>query len=390
MTERKRMLFTHLTFSLVCFTGILIMTLLWQRYCQTAAFSQVSAFCQILLDRNPEAGDLVFSSLKEYTALPPQETSSSEILARYGYEAADFGAGSGLSFWLPAITISVLLFTFFLLFRLSDQHKKSGIQQLTQYLESINTNSPGILIPSVEDDFSRLQDEIYKTVTNLYTTRESALKAKKNFACNLENIAHQLKTPITAALLSLQLMEPANRHGNAVRKQLEHLNRLEECLLTLSKIDSGTLRLEKKPVDVYTVLNLAADNISDLLEERKAAVSIPDNGPAQFSGDLEWTMEAIINLMKNCMEHSPRNGTISCSYSQNALYTEIVIRDEGPGFDPQDLPHLFQRFYTGKGSSGYGIGLSLSRAIFELQGGNLTACNLAEGGACFEIRLYSH
>lgn len=99
-----------------------------------------------------------------------------------------------------------------------------------------------------------------------------------------------------------------------------------------------------------------------------------------------------MNLMKNCMEHSPEGGCIHCDYSENPLYTELLIWDEGEGFEKEELPHLFQRFYRGKraGTQGAGIGLALARQVLELENGVLTARNLPEGGACFEIRIYSH
>lgn len=169
---------------------------------------------------------------------------------------------------------------------------------------------------------------------------------------------------------------------------MARLNRLEESLLTLSKIDSGTLYLEYAPVDLYTVLNLAAENLDDLLLREQISVDIPDRGCIEIVGDMEWTMEALMNLMKNCMEHSAQGRTIHCDYSRNPLYAEILIWDDGKGFRSEDIPHLFERFFRGKGSHGNGIGLSLARSIFELQNGILTARNLPDGGACFEIRVY--
>lgn len=250
------------------------------------------------------------------------------------------------------------------------------------------------MIQAQEDDFSHLQDEIYKTVTMLCQTREAAVAAKSNFAENLANIAHQLKTPITSAFLSLQLMkkETANEYVTSMEKQLKRLNRLEESLLTLSRIDSGTLPFKQEQVDLYTALNLAAENLSDLLRKKHISVEIPENGCIEFSGDLEWTMEALMNLMKNCMEYSQSGGIVHCGYSENPLYVEVRIWDDGAGFDPEDIPHLFDRFYRGRRAvgNGIGIGLALARSIFELQNGTVTAYNLRNGGACFEIRIYSH
>ncbi len=120
------------------------------------------------------------------------------------------------------------------------------------------------------------------------------------------------------------------------------------------------------------------------------SVDIPELGEVAVIADLDWTIEAVMNLMKNCMEHG--SGTVYCSYMQNPLYTEILIWDNGEGFKKEDMPHLFERFYRGKNSSGngIGIGLALAKEIIERQNGTIRAKNRLGGGACFEIRFYSH
>lgn len=296
-------------------------------------------------------------------------------------------------FFSAAVTL-VTACGFLFTMRYQARRRRERIVELTDYLERVNIGGSGTLLQTKEDEFSQLQDEIYKTVTNLYQTREAAVAAKANYAENLANIAHQLKTPITSALLSLQLMEASENENyvNQIKRQMERLNRLEEALLTLSRIDAGALQMEHRKVDIYTVLSLAADNLQELLTKERIVVEIPEKGIATFCGDMEWTMEALMNLMKNCMEHSVRGGVIHCDYSANPLYAEILIWDEGKGFAPEDLPHVFERFYRGENKSvgGVGIGLSLARSIFELQSGSISARNLPQGGACFEIRIYSH
>ena len=206
---------------------------------------------------------------------------------------------------------------------------------------------------------------------HLYTMRENAEKARENFRENLINIAHQIKTPLTAALLTLQIMEKKEpgRYTEAMGRQLRRLNRLEEELMLLSTIDSGTLTLRREPVDVYTVLELAAENLAEFAGDRGIQIQVPDRGRAEFTGDMEWTMEAVMNLLKNSMEHSPEGSRIVCDYSSNFLYTEIRILDEGEGFLPEDIPHLFERFYRGKNKrdQGLGIGLSLAGSLLEMQ-----------------------
>ena len=379
----------------VLLTGTLLTLTLFLRAYRQTAFEHTSALCEIILENTPEAEPQLLEALKDYHALTEQELKGNSYLEKYGYRMDDFCKGFPPDIFLfPLLSFlaSACAFVFgILLFRRKNRRR---IADLTGYLERVNTGTGGTLIQAREDEYSHLQDEIYKTVTTLYQTREAAVAAKKNFAENLANIAHQLKTPITASFLSLQLLkqERPGTYAAQIGRQLERLSRLEESLLTLSRIDAGALPLKQEKVDLYTVLNLAADNLDDLLRKNHISVEIPENGCIEFSGDLEWTMEALINLFKNCMEHSRPGGTVHCDYAGNPLYVQIRIWDEGAGFDTEDLPHLFERFYRGRGAAGdgIGIGLALARSIFELQNGILSACNLQNGGACFEIRIYSH
>lgn len=381
----------------VCCIGILGTMALCLREYRRSAFIHLSVFCGMMAAENPEAEEMVLSCVKQYRdGVAPD----SGFLEQYGYQVQDFDSGLPVNVVMAGMIMTSMSFLGFCLIRLwSYRYKRGRIAELTACLERINAGSESTVLGVKEDEFSHLQDEICKTVTELYRTREQAVAAKTNYADNLANVAHQLKTPVTAAMLTVQLMEEAEGRGagaearkdyiGRIKKQLERLRCLEESLLTLSRVDAGTLRLEDAEVDCYTVLNLAADHVQDLFEAKEVTVEIPDDGCVTFRGDLEWSMEALINLFKNCMEHSPRGGVVHCSYAVNLLYVEIRIWDEGTGFAHEDFPHLFERFYTG-GGNGIGIGLPLASSIFALQNGTVTADNMPQGGACFEIRIYSH
>ena len=398
MIRKKRRILLLLSPYIILLLGMIVTAVLFTQMYRQTAYDHVSAFCEVILETSPEMEQQLLADLKGYHSLTDQELKRNNFLKKYGYRADEFCKSlPNHAFLFPVfLFLATACSGAFAILTLRRNNQKR-IRDLTGYLEQVNTGAGGTVIPTEEDDFSQLQDEIYKTVTMLYRTREIAVTAKKNYAENLENIAHQLKTPITASFLSLQLMkeetsETSSDYVNQIEKQLERLIRLEEALLTLSKIDAGTLPLKHEKVDLYTVLNLAVENLSDLLQKDHISVEIPDNGCIDFPGDMEWTMEAIINLIKNCMEHSECGGMVHCDYSNNPLYVEIRIWDAGAGFDPEDLPHLFERFYRGKraAGNGIGIGLALAKSIIEMQNGTITAFNLQEGGACFEIRFFSH
>ena len=366
-------------------------------------FDLVNVICGEVLEQEPEMKHIVSAALKEYTGGNADGVAMGDVLSVLGYRISDFSDSSvtyDIMFATTGFLAGIVLFAITYAFRNKTEAKR--IEELSDYLEQVNMGKAVVLSASGEDLFSKLEDEIYKTVTFLYQTKDAAVQAKNDFAENLSNIAHQIKTPITAISLSLQTLsemplkkEYEKDRMEQIKKQLNRLIHLEESLLVLSRLDAGTLRFQKEDVDVFTLLVLAADNLQELFTDSGTFIDIPESGEMAVTADLNWTMEAVINVMKNCMEHNA-GGTVHCSYGQNPLYTEIFIWDEGDGFAKEDIPHLFQRFYRGKSAdaggnirgSGIGIGLALSKEIIEHQNGTIRAKNLPNGGACFEIRFY--
>ena len=366
-------------------------------------FDLVNVICGEVLEQEPEMKHIVSAALKEYTGGNADGVAMGDVLSVLGYDISDFSDSSvayDIMFATTGFLAGIVLFAITYAFRNKTEAKR--IEELSDYLEQVNMGKAVVLSVSGEDLFSRLEDEIYKTVTFLYQTKDAAVQAKNDFAENLSNIAHQIKTPITAISLSLQTLsempmkkEYEKDRVEQIKKQLNRLIHLEESLLVLSRLDAGTLMFQKEDVDVFTLLVLAADNLQELFADSGTFIDIPESGEMAVTADLNWTMEAVINVMKNCMEHNA-GGTVHCSYGQNPLYTEIFIWDEGDGFAKEDIPHLFKRFYRGKNAdaggnirgSGIGIGLALSKEIIEHQNGTIRATNLPDGGACFEIRFY--
>lgn len=394
MNSRRNIGVTILLVVSISFISTMLSSLFLLNYYSQVQFQTLSGFCRTLTEENLLDNNTLMEALKENRSEGAVEDRG-KLLECFGYTAADFaGRNWKYGYWISGICLSAGISMFLLVFLYWHKKECRHIQALTEYLEKVNGGEEGLLFATEEDDYSRLQDEIYKTVTTLNQARETALAAKNNFADNLYNIAHQLKTPITAISLSAQMIEEKynSEYARQIQKQVGRLTHLEEALLLLSRIDAGTLTLEKKNADVFTLLTLAADNLQELFERWNISIDIPEMGRAEITADMEWTMEAIMNLLKNCMEHSPPGSMVHCSYKQNPMYVLIRIWDEGKGFEKEDIPHLFKRFYRGKNAAtgGIGIGLSLSKAIIEMQKGVISAGNLPEGGAFFEIRMYRH
>lgn len=383
-------------------------------FCSEASFQLLDMVCSKAAESAPQAKGAVLAALKECVRGEACGTGGESLLEAFGYGAADiavisqqkviWGAAAGV---LTGILLAAAVFFY------RDKMENKRIGELTGQLERVNSGKAMVLSAAGEDRFSRLEDEIYKTVTFLRQTRDEAVQAKQDFAENLSNIAHQIKTPITAMSLAVQEMEacsgteridecaprctnvffnPAEKELSCrIKKQLARLDRLEGALLLLAKLDAGTLVFREEKTDVFTLLVLAADELWELCRQSGVSIEIPELEGMAVMADPDWTTEAILNLMKNCMEHSA-GGSVRCSCAQNPLYTEILICDEGDGFAKEDIPHLFERFYRGKNAKegGIGIGLALAREIIERQNGTLRAKNMPEGGACFEIRFYRH
>ncbi len=393
MSGRKHIFIILAVTVSVSLTASALTALFLFRYYSRLQFDMADDICREVLEQDPNVQPVLSAALKEYTVSGQDSSMNSSLLTAWGYRESDF-SGTVSRWHLAAAAAGVLsgIFLFACTFLYRNRTESARIQALTNDLEKINMGKAAFLSVHGEDVFSRLEDEIYKTVTFLYQTKDAAVTAKKDFADNLSNIAHQIKTPITAISLSVQTMkqERDNPYTKQIQKQLRRLTRLEESLLLLSRLDAGVLPLHKEEIDVFTVLTLAADELQELFAQSGTSIRIPELGQMAVTADWDWTIEIFINLMKNCGEHNT-GGIVHCFYSQNPMYTEILIWDEGKGFDQEDIPHLFERFYRGKNAreGGIGIGLALAKEMMERQNGTLRAGNMPGGGACFEIRFYS-
>ena len=354
-------------------------------------FQLLESFSQKLLCLSSEYKEPLLASLRLLKA-DAFLSARTDFLPAFGYRPSDFSFSlfPGIFYiFLFGLLLSFLLFAAVLLFQ--RRQEAARMEALTSYLEKLNRGTEALPLLHRDTSFSRLENELYKTVTMLQETKKEAEAARVHFADNLANIAHQLKTPIASASLSLQLLPDSSQVKN-FQNQLSRLTHLEESLLLLARIDAGTLALSPRPSDVLTLLTMAGENLSELFSASGCSLVIPEMPEMLICVDPDWTLEALLNLLKNALEHTKAGGSVLCSSEQNLLYTLIRIENEGDGFAPEDLPHLFERFYRGQNAApgGAGIGLSLAKELIEMQNGTLSACNLPSGNACFEIRFYCH
>ncbi len=247
-----------------------------------------------------------------------------------------------------------------------------------------------------EGELSILRSQVQKMTVRLKENADALLADKRYLTGAMEDIFHQLRTPLTAMNLEVSLLGREDltcqrrlELTRELKRQLEHTGWLVETLLKMSQLDAGTVKLRSDAVSVRQLAERAAEALAIPMELRGQELRI-DVRDETFTGDLLWTAEALGNILKNCMEHTPEGGTVTVRAEETPIFTGITVQDTGPGFHPEDIPRLFERFYKGKdaGSGSIGIGLAMSRAVIAAENGTVTADNPPEGGARFTIKFY--
>lgn len=383
--------FIYITFFCVIFSGFIYKQSEDMFYEKTAQLIAAGANSDIEQD--------LVSSLKKKNEIDINK--GKEILEKYGYiedSKVIFNIHQGFSKVLrgSVILIAVLFFYFGGTLLVSNIIKHKRIDDLAKYLYDINEGIYRMKTQNKEDDFSILEDELYKIVMMLRESSEKEREEKENLCNNLADISHQLKTPLTSMSLMIELLEDSHIEGDealyigSVSVQIQRLNYLVSSLLVLSKIDADAMTLEHKPINIYELVCVSVEPLHLMIDRKQQQLFIKDNSDLFFNGDFHWTSEAILNIVKNCSEHTPNGGQISIDYKQNPICTQILIEDNGKGFNKKDIPHLFTRFYKGANSSkdSVGIGLALSMSIIKKQNGEIIALNKETGGAKFIIKFY--
>ncbi|MBR4582013.1 MAG: HAMP domain-containing histidine kinase [Lachnospiraceae bacterium] len=299
----------------------------------------------------------------------------------------------GIKEGLLLLVLGILLIGIYSFFTIRRYRK---IEKLNDYLVQVLA---GAEKPSLDDqeegELSLLRTNIYKATSTLQYQKEILADDKKQLAVAMADISHQLKTPLTSLMVMndlLQEEENEEKRREFIKtqsSQLDRMNWLIQTLLKLSKLDAGTIELKKEDVAAEELIEEAVKPFAIQFDIRNMKLKT-DITKALIRCDKNWTVEALQNIIKNCMEHMDEGGVLSVAANDTNIYSEIVIRDTGCGIAKEDLSHVFERFYKGKnaGKDSVGIGLALSKSIVEGQQGEILV-NSEEGiGTKFVIKLY--
>lgn len=270
------------------------------------------------------------------------------------------------------------------------------INELDMYLSRVVAGDFNMNIAeNTEGELSILKNNLFKVITMLKASNEAVTNDKIYLADSLADISHQLKTPLTSMMVITDLLKveqdakKRNEFVNIIENQCEKMRWLIATLLKLSKLDAGTVDFNSTNLEISDIIEKSLEPFALTLDLRNIEL-VKSINPFNFNGDKNWSIEAIQNIIKNCIEHTDDNGRLTITADTTNLYNRLIIEDNGCGIAKEDLPHVFERFYHGKNSSSdsVGIGLALSKEILKKQNATINVYSDEGVGAKFEIRFY--
>ena len=286
--------------------------------------------------------------------------------------------------------ILIIVFTFV------TKRRYKNLNDLNDYLSLV---CKGIYDMNIDDntegELSILKNNLYKVITLLQSQNEYLKNDKLYLADSIADISHQLKTPLTSMMVMCELLEneenPDKRQEfvAVINNQLSKMKWLITNILKISKLDADATEFKREEVSISKVLDDSLKPFVLTAELKNIAIQ---NGANDFvfNGDESWTVEAVSNIVKNCLEHTNNGGKIIIASDSTNLYNKLTISDNGCGIAEEDLQHIFERFYHGKNSSkeSVGIGLALAKTVFEKENASVLVESEQGRGSVFEIRFY--
>lgn len=253
-----------------------------------------------------------------------------------------------------------------------------------------------------EGEVAILASELDKMCSRLALNAEELEREKRTLAEAMADISHQLKTPMTSLSLMTVLVRRSLSETEGMEAEVARLRSMESLeervqwlvagMLKLARLDAGVVRFSRERVEAEVLATRAFEPLALSFDLADVRLETDIQAGSGFEGDLAWTAEALGNVLKNCMEHTPAGGAVTLSAWEDALAFRVRVDDTGPGIAETDLPHIFERFYRGPGDAapagGVGIGLALAQGLVAAQGGSLRASNAPGGGARFDFAFF--
>lgn len=304
--------------------------------------------------------------------------------------------GFSYNIWAGAL-VFVTAFLLCLIFHIFTIKRYKHIRSLSEYLKRVSSGDYSMDIrDNMEGELSILKSEIFK-VTQMLTEYNEKLQGEKVLLSDkMAEISHQLKTPLTSMMMMVDLLKDENiptekrrEFTNLIHAQLERIEWLVASLLKMSKLDAGVVTMKKEVISAKQIIDGVLQPFLITMELKGITHTMTTDNQNIFC-DEKWTTEALINILKNCIEHTPMGGHVNIMVKDNSLYSEIVISDNGTGIQKEDLPHIFTRFYRGQNSApdSVGIGLAMSYRIIKSQQGDIQVKSEPGMGSSFFVRLY--
>ncbi len=402
--KRNKSLKTYvLIITLIMLTGILICNLLAVfvlRKMSEEEYTVIASLLGSVREQYPEVSEeewiKLLNNQKEYEE-------GKQILERYGIFQDSIksikqqklcrGLFAVLNVSWVLLCGGMLVSAFF-----SCKRRQKEVELLTAYTKKVARGEYALDMPdNTEDELSILKNELYKVTVLLKESAELAKSQKRALADSVSDISHQLKTPLTSVTILLDNLLESSYMDEITRKkflreisrQISNMNWLIAALLKLSRLDAGVVEFSKVRFDLDKLLEEVTGKLEIMAEWKQIVIKRDGEMGIRLTGDYYWTGEAVMNIVKNAIEHSPEESEILILTEENAVYTLITVKDYGTGLTGEEQKHIFERFYRSGGAKedSVGIGLSLAKEIVEQQNGYLTVSSVQGEGTEFMIKF---
>ncbi len=246
-----------------------------------------------------------------------------------------------------------------------------------------------------EGTIYRLFASVDQLATILQSKNEVSQKAKEFLKRTISDISHQLKTPLAALTMYHDIIadEPDNvqtvvEYSQKTELALKRMEQLIQVMLKITRLDAGSIAFEKESCRISNLIAQAVSELTTRASSEGKEIIVDETPEETILCDQQWTREAIGNIVKNALDHTDSGGKIHISWNRTPAMLRILISDNGSGISPEDLHHVFKRFYRSKKSldtQGIGLGLSLAKAIVEGQGGIISVQSALHEGTIFTL-----